>query len=214
MSWQTLDKPWQECFRLGWESFKKGSIPIGAVVIDEYGQVVAAGRNMQHEKVGGVGEITRHKLSHAELNALLKVSEFDHPNIRQYTLYSSTEPCPLCFGALVLSNVRSLKFAARDRFAGGTNLNAANDYLRSKNTVVVGPFAELERYQITLHTVYELHTAHESKRGCGADRILAAWKSDCPSAVEAGIRLYNDGIVRQLAEGNCDASVVFDLLSE
>lgn len=113
--WTNLDKPWQVCFELGWKSFKKGSIPIGAVVVNENGEVISQGRSLQYENEGENGQVFRHKLSHDELNALLKVSEFNHPRIRNYILYTTTEPCPLCFGALVMANVRNLRYAARVR---------------------------------------------------------------------------------------------------
>ena len=111
MGWNELEKPWQECFELGWKSLKNGSIPIGAVITNEHGEVISRGRSLQYEVKGDLGEIFHHKISHAELNAIIKVSEFEHPNIRKYTLYTTTEPCPLCFGATVMANIRKLKFA-------------------------------------------------------------------------------------------------------
>lgn len=89
-----------------------GSVPIGAALADEDGNVIAQGRSMQFEKQGTHGQVVWSKLSHAELNALLQVSAHDHPNIRSYTLYTTMEPCPLCTGALVMSNVRNVCYAA------------------------------------------------------------------------------------------------------
>ena len=66
------------------------------MIVDDHGTIISGGRSLLYENEGDSGEIFRHKLSHAEMNALLKVSEFDHPNIRKYTLYTTTEPCPLC----------------------------------------------------------------------------------------------------------------------
>ena len=203
--WDNLEKPWQECFRLGWESFKNGSIPIGAVVVNENGDIIAAGRSLQYEDTGDAGEIYRHKLSHAELNALIKVSEFDHPKIREYTLYTTTEPCPLCFGAFVMANVRTLKFASRDRFAGSTGLNNASEYIKSKNLKIEGPYDELELYQTALHTAYEL------KRKYGVERLLNAWRMDCPSGVDAGIELFQKGVFEELKDRNLNVQETFEL---
>jgi len=44
--WDQLEKPWQACFELGWTSFKKGSFPIGAVIVDETGEIIAKGRSL------------------------------------------------------------------------------------------------------------------------------------------------------------------------
>ena len=164
--WANLDKPWQVCFELGWRSFKKGSIPIGAVVVNENGEGISQGRSLQYENEGENGEVFRHKLSHAELNALLKVSEFDHPRIRNYTLYTTTEPCPLCFGALVMANVINLRYAARDRYAGSTSLNSSSRYISSKKINIEGPLFELEKVQITIHTTYELMRDYGTDRLC------------------------------------------------
>src|SRR5205823_5355576 len=48
-AWARLDGPWREAFRLAWEAFGAGTIPIGAVVVDEKGTVVARGRNRVFE---------------------------------------------------------------------------------------------------------------------------------------------------------------------
>lgn len=206
--WEQLAKPWQACFELGWTSFKKGSFPIGAVIVDETGKIIAAGRSMIYETQGAAGEIVRHKLAHAELNALLKVSEFDYPEIRKFTLYSTTEPCPLCFGAIVLANIRDLKFAARDRFACGAELNKKSKYIASKKINITGPFKDLEKIQITIHTTNELIRSGKS------EKLLNAWKKDSREAVECGIKLFKDQTLQRLMEKDAPASEVIEIISE
>jgi len=206
--WDELERPWQKCFQLAWESFRNGSIPIGAVVVNHKGEIISEGRSLQYESTGEPGEIYRHKLSHAELNALLKFSEFDHPNIRKYTLYTTLEPCPLCFGALVMSHVRSLKYAARDRIAGSVCLAESSDYLRSKNISIEGPFHELEEFQMILNTVYEL------KRNLCSERLLDAWKLDCPAAVKLGTDYYQCGLFDQFLKTGAGIEEVFDAVMQ
>jgi len=206
--WANLDKPWQVCFELGWKSFEKGSIPIGAVVVNENGEVISQGRSLQYENEGESGQVFRHKLSHAELNALLKVSEFDHPRIRNYSLYTTTEPCPLCFGAIVMANVRNLRYAARDRFAGSASLNDTSCYISSKKITIEGPFFELEKVQITIHTTYEL------MRDYGADRLLNSWRIDCPNAVELGIKLFREKTLHKFRGSDMHASEVFNYVAD
>lgn len=207
MNWNDLQKPWQVCFELGWESLKNGSIPIGAVITNEKGEIISKGRSMQYENKGEPGEIMHHKISHAELNAIVKVSEFDHPNIRRYTIYSTTEPCPMCFGTIVMANIRNIKFAARDRFAGGTELNEASKYIKSKNMNITGPFKGLEDVQITLHTASEL------LRNLNCDRLLEVWRIDCPDSVDLGITLTRYGSLQKMIKDNENAADVFDLIS-
>lgn len=206
--WDKLERPWQQCFRLAWESFRNGSIPIGAVVVNQNDEIIATGRSLQYENSGEPGEIYRHKLSHAELNALLKFSEFDHPDIRKYTLYTTVEPCPLCLGALVMSNVRALKYAARDRYAGSVCLAESSDYIRSKNISMEGPFHELEEFQMILNTVYEL------KRNLCSERLLDAWKLDCPAAVKLGTEYSKSGLFDQFLKTGADIEEVFDAVMQ
>ena len=44
-AWARLPEPWRQCFQLGWQSHRAGSVAIGAVVVDPAGTVVATGRN-------------------------------------------------------------------------------------------------------------------------------------------------------------------------
>lgn len=206
MEWNALEKPWQVCFELGWESLKKGSIPIGAVITNETGEIISKGRSMQFEDEGEADAIAHHKISHAELNAILKVSEFDHPDIRRYTIYTTTEPCPMCFGAIVMANIRCIKYAARDRYAGATELNELSSYIKSKNLSIMGPFKELEEVQIAIHTVWEL------MKNPNCDRLLNTWRIDSPTAVDLGISLAREGSLSKLAPNDAKASDVFNMV--
>ena len=47
--WNNLEIAWKAAFELGWESLKCGSIPIGAVIIDETGNIISQGRNRIYE---------------------------------------------------------------------------------------------------------------------------------------------------------------------
>ena len=47
--WDRVAEPWKIAFSQGWEAFRKGSIPIGAVVTDEIGNVISMGRNRMYE---------------------------------------------------------------------------------------------------------------------------------------------------------------------
>jgi tRNA(adenine34) deaminase len=110
---------WLFCFEEAWEAYCQGSIPIGAVITDAQGRVIAKGRNRFFEKEAEAGNICWNRLAHAEINAMLKVSSHEHPELKSYTLYTTVEPCVQCFGALYMSNIGNLKYAAKDKIAGG-----------------------------------------------------------------------------------------------
>ncbi|MEX2534009.1 MAG: integrase core domain-containing protein [Trueperaceae bacterium] len=51
-TFETLTKPWQACLSLAWEAYCAGSLPIGAIITDDQGKILARGRNRlaeQHE---------------------------------------------------------------------------------------------------------------------------------------------------------------------
>ena len=110
-----LPAPWPDVFALMWEAYLAGTIPVGAVVVDEAGQLVTSGRNriFDHPLEGQLG---RSRLAHAELNALAGL-----PSERTYegcTLYTSLEPCHLCLSATISVRIGSLRYAAPDPYAG------------------------------------------------------------------------------------------------
>ena len=80
-----------------------GNHPFGAVLQDENGQPILAAEN---------SVVTQHDVTgHAELN-LVRLASRDIPveRLRNSTLYCSSEPCPMCAGAIVWANVRRIVF--------------------------------------------------------------------------------------------------------
>src|SRR3712207_6636407 len=102
--WEALSEPWRASIDQAWESYCAGSLPIGAVVTDAQGRILATGRSRREEDSGPPGAIFGHKLAHAEINALLAL-DLGRYDPRMCVLYTTTEPCPLCAGALRMSNV-------------------------------------------------------------------------------------------------------------
>ena len=111
--WETLTEPWRTCVDLAWEAYRAASLPIGAVVTDVDGNVLSRGRNRIHERSGESGTLFGHKLAHAEVNALVTL-DYDLHDPRACDLYTTTEPCPLCVGALRMADVAELRYASRN----------------------------------------------------------------------------------------------------
>ena len=65
-----LEGAWRECFELAWEAFRAGTIPVGAVVADPSGTIVARGRNRIFDHTAPPGQLAGTYIAHAELNAL------------------------------------------------------------------------------------------------------------------------------------------------
>jgi tRNA(adenine34) deaminase len=96
-----LPATWRTCLDLAWEAHCAGSLPIGAVVIDEQGNVIAKGRNRLAEAdeaaphLAGTPYLTSIRLAHAEVNALLQLG-YRSQGPRS-ALLTTTEPCPLAW---------------------------------------------------------------------------------------------------------------------
>ena len=154
MDWSEIPHIWQECFKVAWKSFQEGSRPIGALVTDKEGHIIARGKSAAFNNLTDT-VISHNELAHAEINALLKLDNRIHTSRNTDTLYSTMEPCPLCFGAFYMSGIRNLKFAAKDKWAGSTNLKDATPYLSFKPIKIDGPIDHLEQLSIVLNIYFE-----------------------------------------------------------
>lgn len=86
-------------------------VPVGAVVLDEHGVVIARGRNER--------EATDDPTAHAEVLALRRAAEQRRSwRLDGCTLVVTLEPCTMCAGALVAARVDRLVFAADDPKGG------------------------------------------------------------------------------------------------
>lgn len=209
MDWETLSPPWRAAFEEAWDAYRNGSVPIGAALADENGAVIARGRNRLMELQTPPGHVCHSELSHAELNTLLQVSRRDHPDIRSYVLYTTVEPCPLCMGALVMSNLRSLRFAARDGWAGSTSNSLQMPYVAAKKLNVEGPIAGLG----DINTVLNAERAIAQNPDPG-NVLIARWSQDYPAAIAVAQRWYAEGTLTRASEEHRDAAWVFDAIAE
>ena len=109
---QTIRPEASEALTLAWEAYVSGNVGVGAVLTDPHGRVVAAGRNRVSDKKAPPGRLRSTFIAHAELDVLGQLMPDDY---RDHTLWTTLEPCPLCSMGVVMSNVGSVMFAARDR---------------------------------------------------------------------------------------------------
>jgi tRNA(adenine34) deaminase len=91
-----------------------GDVPVGALVIDATGSVLAAAGNER--------EIRHDPTAHAELLALREASRrLRSWRLTGLTLVVTLEPCTMCAGALVLARIARLVFGAFDPKAGAVS---------------------------------------------------------------------------------------------
>ena len=90
---------------------EQGDVPIGAVVLDPSGAVVAAAGNQR--------ELVHDPTAHAEILVLREAAAaLGSWRLTEHTLVVTLEPCTMCAGALVLARVTRLVFGAYDPKAG------------------------------------------------------------------------------------------------
>lgn len=207
--WEKLSAPWQAAIEMAWEAYCAGTIPIGAVVADANGNIVSRGRNRIMEKTAPKGQVCNNELAHAELNALLSLN-LSYEECRKSALYTTMEPCPLCMGALYMSDVKTVYFAARDPWAGSTNLLGTTPYLSRKPFKVFKPnHVVLEKCLTALHTEYELFKRGEEIL---SSRFFDEFREVLPEAVEKGVALYRSGELRKKQKEDLPAEEVFNWL--
>ena len=202
--WNYLDKPWQEAFTMAWEAYKNGTIPIGCVIVNKEGEIIARGRNKIYDK-NGDNPFIGTNMAHAEMNALLGIKEEEHPDIREYTLYSTMEPCPMCFGAIVMMAIRNVNFAARDRVAGATSLNDKLQYIKNKNIKIKCDYGEKEAFQLILQSSYEYEREHPR-----VDWLLGKWREDNNLAIDIGEDLFKSGYFIEAAKRNAPIEEIYN----
>lgn len=124
-----------------------GNHPFGAILVDGQGQILLQAENTVVSEKDCTG--------HAETNLMRQASRrYDRDFLANCTLYTSTEPCPMCTGAIFWGNVRRIVYGLSE--AGLYEMTGENneeilylpcrDILRNgkKSISVVGPILEDE----------------------------------------------------------------------
>ena len=94
------------------KAFDVGEVPVGAVVVDGEGEVLARAHNLT------VSE--NDPTAHAEILVLRGAArKIGNYRLAGASLYVTVEPCPMCAGALVWARVGRLVYGAADPKAGG-----------------------------------------------------------------------------------------------
>lgn len=95
----------------------RGEVPVGAVVTDAAGRVLAA--------AGNEVEARCDPTAHAEMLALRAAAAArGKPRLPDCDLYVTLEPCPMCAQAISFFRVRRLVFGAYDPKGGGVEHGA------------------------------------------------------------------------------------------
>jgi tRNA(adenine34) deaminase len=90
---------------------RKGEVPVGAVLVDADGKLLAAGHNQPISACD--------PSAHAEIVTLRAAAlEIGNYRLVDTTLYVTLEPCTMCVGALVHARVKRLVYGATEPRTG------------------------------------------------------------------------------------------------
>lgn len=93
------------------KSLRLGEVPIGAVLADECGNVVAVGHNLV--------EKYQTQLAHAEARAIAQANRrLNTWRLKGYWLYVTLEPCLMCLGLIQLSRINGICFGTTSPLFG------------------------------------------------------------------------------------------------
>jgi tRNA(adenine34) deaminase len=101
----------QQALLLAKEAANHGDVPVGAIIVDEKGEVIGRGKN---ERVKN-----NDPLAHAEIVAIKDAaSNLSNWRFDQLTLIVTLEPCAMCAGAIAQSRFKRLVFGSFDERGG------------------------------------------------------------------------------------------------
>ncbi|WP_149084480.1 MULTISPECIES: nucleoside deaminase [Microbacterium] len=129
----------ERALALAAEAADAAEIPVGAVVLDADGRVLAEGRNTR--------EATHDPTGHAEIEAIRAAAAIHGSwNLDGCTLVVTLEPCVMCAGAILQARIGRVVFGAWDDKAGaaGSMYDVLRDRRLPYRAEVVGGVREAD----------------------------------------------------------------------
>jgi tRNA(adenine34) deaminase len=106
-----FDAVMRDALSLAAQAATQGDIPVGALVLDESGQIIGRGQNTREQEGDPLG--------HAEIVALRDATRhLGKWRLDDCTLVVTLEPCTMCAGAIVQSRIAHVVFGTFDAKAG------------------------------------------------------------------------------------------------
>ena len=140
------------------EAERLGEVPIGSVIVDAEGHVLATGSNQPIS--------TSDATAHAEMIALRTAgARLSNYRLNGCTVYTTIEPCAMCAGALVNARIARLVYGARDERFG-----AVETHFRICDSDILNHRIEIEGGVLEDECRRLMQEFFKKKRGSGLDR--------------------------------------------
>ena len=116
----------QQAITLAKETALKGDVPVGALVVDESGNVVGQGANLREQD--------NDPTAHAEIIAIRDAAKkLGNYRLDDLTMVVTLEPCGMCAGAIAQSRIKRLVFGSFDEKYGA--VGSVWDLLRDSRAI-------------------------------------------------------------------------------
>ncbi len=101
----------QQALLLAKSAAVNGDVPVGALVVNEQGEVLGTGHNLREEN--------NDPTAHAEIVAMrMSAAKLNNWRMDDLTMIVTLEPCAMCAGAISQSRFKRVVFGAWDQKAG------------------------------------------------------------------------------------------------
>ena len=101
----------QQAIALAKSAADNGDVPVGALVVNEHGEVLGTGHNLREEN--------NDPTAHAEIVAMrMAATKIKNWRMDDLTMIVTLEPCAMCAGAISQSRFKRVVFGAWDQKAG------------------------------------------------------------------------------------------------
>ena len=116
----------QQAISLAKEAGLKGDVPVGALVVDDAGNLVGQGANLREQD--------NDPTAHAEIVAIRDAAKkLGNYRLDDLTMVVTLEPCGMCAGAIAQSRIKRLVFGSFDEKYGA--VGSVWDLLRDSRAI-------------------------------------------------------------------------------
>ena len=116
----------QKAISLAQEAAIKGDVPVGALVVDDAGNIIGQGANLREQDDDPT--------AHAEIVAIRSAAKkLGNYRLDELTMVVTLEPCGMCAGAIAQSRIKRLVFGSFDEKYGA--VGSVWDLLRDSRAI-------------------------------------------------------------------------------
>ena len=117
-------------------AFFKNEVPVGCVIVNE-NEIISRSSNMV--------ELLNDSTAHAELIAITSAqNSLNSKNLDNCILYTTLEPCLMCYGAIYWSKINTIVYAASDKKRGFSRYSVEMD----RKINIINGFMEKESKEL------------------------------------------------------------------